>query len=206
MELWALPVRESKSADVHPGVVFVSEIPSPLASLPLLVLSAIAMVLVHHQNASGGDNELAWAHACARGVARGSHGRDTHPRASRPRSIGVSWTITRKAKSRVPAREKDSIPRARRAPAPACLVTAGARRPRRVRRESIGGDRRDERRADVPGAPPTMDLDGARSAVEQASTGLAHPAHRAASEATLLEFRRSPHALPRAATSCRRLP
>ena len=100
-ELWALPVRESKSADVHPGVVFVSEIPSPLASLPLLVLSAIAMVIVHHQNASGGDNELAWAHACARGVARGSHGRDTHPRASRPRSIGVSWTITRKAKSRV---------------------------------------------------------------------------------------------------------
>ena len=65
-----------------------------------------------------------------------------------------------------------------------------------MRRESIGGDRRDERRADAPGAPPTMDLDGARSAVEQASTGLAHPAHRAASEATLLEFRRSPHALP----------
>ena len=65
-----------------------------------------------------------------------------------------------------------------------------------MRRESIGGDRRDERRADAPGAPPTMDLVGARSAVEQASTGLAHPAHRAASEATLLEFRRSPHALP----------
>jgi hypothetical protein len=41
-----------------------------------------------------------------------------------------------------------------------------------------------------------MDLDGARAAVEQASTGLAHPAHRAQAEATLLEFRRSPHALP----------
>jgi hypothetical protein len=41
-----------------------------------------------------------------------------------------------------------------------------------------------------------MDLDGARSAVEQASMGLAHPSHLAASEATLLEFRRSPHALP----------
>ena len=65
-----------------------------------------------------------------------------------------------------------------------------------MRRESIGGDRRDGRRADAPGAPPTMDLDGARSAVEQASMGLAHPSHLAASEATLLEFRRSPHALP----------
>lgn len=32
--------------------------------------------------------------------------------------------------------------------------------------------------------------------MEQASTGLAHPAHRAQAEATLLEFRRSPHALP----------
>ena len=65
-----------------------------------------------------------------------------------------------------------------------------------MRRDSIGGVRRDESRTAAPGAPPTMDLDGARSAVEQASTGLAHPAHRAASEATLLEFRRSPHALP----------
>ena len=41
-----------------------------------------------------------------------------------------------------------------------------------------------------------MDLDGARLAVERASVGLAHPAHRAASEQTLIEFRRSPHALP----------
>ena len=41
-----------------------------------------------------------------------------------------------------------------------------------------------------------MDLAGACAAVEQASQGLAHPAHRQAAEATLLEFRRSPHALP----------
>ena len=41
-----------------------------------------------------------------------------------------------------------------------------------------------------------MDLSGAMTAVEQAALGLAHPQHRASSEATLLEFRRSPHALP----------
>ena len=40
-----------------------------------------------------------------------------------------------------------------------------------------------------------MDMEGMRSAVEQASQGLAHPAHRAAAESTLMEFRRSPHAL-----------
>ena len=49
--------------------------------------------------------------------------------------------------------------------APACLRTAGARRSHRVRRDSIGGVRRDESRTAAPGAPPTMDLDGARSAV-----------------------------------------
>ena len=41
-----------------------------------------------------------------------------------------------------------------------------------------------------------MDMNGACAAVEHASQGLAHPAHRVAAEATLLEFRRSPHALP----------
>ena len=41
-----------------------------------------------------------------------------------------------------------------------------------------------------------MDLSGAMTAVEQAALGLALPQHRASSEATLLEFRRSPHALP----------
>jgi hypothetical protein len=41
-----------------------------------------------------------------------------------------------------------------------------------------------------------MDMNGACTAVEQAAQGLAHPQHRAAAEATLLEFRRSPHALP----------
>tara|TARA_B110000977_G_scaffold121026_2_gene155714 strand:- start:1251 stop:3140 length:1890 start_codon:yes stop_codon:yes gene_type:complete len=41
-----------------------------------------------------------------------------------------------------------------------------------------------------------MDLEGARLAVEQASTGLAHPSHRAQAEQTLLEFRKSPRALP----------
>jgi geranylgeranyl pyrophosphate synthase len=40
-----------------------------------------------------------------------------------------------------------------------------------------------------------MDLTAACAQVEQASRGLAHPEHRAAAEATLLEFRRSPHAL-----------
>lgn len=46
-----------------------------------------------------------------------------------------------------------------------------------------------------------MDLPAACSAVEAAAQGLAHPAHRAAAEATLLEFRRSPHAL----SACRHI-
>ena len=40
-----------------------------------------------------------------------------------------------------------------------------------------------------------MDLTAACAQVEQASRSLAHPEHRAAAEATLLAFRRSPHAL-----------
>ena len=39
-------------------------------------------------------------------------------------------------------------------------------------------------------------MQGAMSAVEQAAQGLALPSLRANAEATLLEFRRSPHALP----------
>ena len=41
-----------------------------------------------------------------------------------------------------------------------------------------------------------MDMQGAMTAVEQAAQGLALPSLRANAEATLLEFRRSPHALP----------
>ncbi len=39
-------------------------------------------------------------------------------------------------------------------------------------------------------------MQGAMTAVEQAAQGLALPSLRANAEATLLEFRRSPHALP----------
>lgn len=111
--------------------------------------------------------------------------------------------FTRKSESRNVASNKcvrcriDSFPRA---PCPPRLPVWRQRvrgdLAAEIRRESVGDRRRDESGAETPGAPPTMDLDGARAAVEQASTGLAHPAHRAQAEATLLEFRRSPHALP----------